>query len=269
VSRAGLLPLAESLDTLGPIARSAADAAVLLQVIAGHDANDPTSLCEPAEDYVVACRAGVADMVMGVDWQLSQDEVGAETAAVLHSVVQVFRGIGVEVREVRLPDFDAIANATRAMLLMEMAAAHERYFPEHAQLYGPGLRGMLERARYGGLEVVRAYQARDRFNAQLQAALRGCDFVVLPALADVIPTWEEFEVLTRHRASLTQRLFRFTTPLNIAGVPTLSLPCGWSAEGVPLGVQLAAWRRGESALCSAGTAFQHATGFHLRRPPLP
>lgn len=268
VSRAGLLPLAESLDTVGLIARSAEDAAALLQVIAGHDPADPTSLPDPVADYAAAGTAGAGGMVMGVDWRLAQDEVGAEVSAALQSAVQIFHRLGVEVREVTLPDFDAIADAIRPMLLMEMAAAHARYFPEHAQQYGPGLRGMLERARYGGLEVVRSYQARGRFSGQLHAALAGCDFILLPALADVIPTWEEFDVLTRHRASLSHRLFRFTTPFSAAGVPTLSLPCGWSAGGIPLGVQLAARCLGEPLLCSAGAAFQQASDFHLRRPPL-
>ena len=102
----------------------------------------------------------------------------------------------------------------------------------------------------------------------MHTALTGCDFTLLPALADVIPTWEEFEVLTRHRASLSHRLFRFTTPLNAAGVPTLSLPCGLNAGGVPVGVQLGARSLGEPLLLRAGVAFQQATDFHLRRPPL-
>jgi amidase len=182
--------------------------------------------------------------------------------------VQVFQRIGVAVREISLPDFDALAESIRPLLLMEMAAAHARYFPEHAAEYGPGLRGMLERARYAALDVVRSYQARDRFSGQLQAVLSGCDFILLPALADAIPTWEEFEVLTRHRASLSHRLFRFTTPLNAAAVPTLSLPAGFSAAGIPLGVQLAARRLGEPQLLRAGAAFQQASDFHLRRPPL-
>lgn len=268
VSRAGVAPLAESLDTVGTIARTAADAAALLQVIAGHDPGDPTSLAAAVPDYVADCAAGATGMVMGVDWRLAREEVGSEVLAAFESAVQVFTGIGVEVREVTLPDFDALAESIRPLLLMEMAAAHARYFPQHAQEYGPGLRGMLERARYGALEVVRSYQARARFSGRLHAALTGCDFVLLPALAEVIPTWEEFEVLTRHRASLSHRLFRFTTPLNAAGVPTLSLPCGFSADEVPVGVQLAARSLGEPLLLRAGVAFQQATDFHLRRPPL-
>jgi amidase len=267
VSRTGLLPLAESLDTVGTIARTAEDAAAMLQVIAGHDPEDPTSLTETVPDYAADCSAGAAGLVMGVDWRLARDEVSAEVLAAFESAVEVFRRIGVVVREVTLPDFDAIAESIRPLLLMEMAAAHARHFAEHADQYGPGLRGMLERARYGGLEVVRSYQARERFSAQLHAALDQHNFMLLPALSDVIPTWDEFEVLTRHRRSLSDRLFRFTTPLSAAGVPTLSLPCGFTAGEVPLGVQLAAPRLAESSLFRAGAAFQQATDFHLRRPP--
>jgi len=268
VSRSGLLPLAESLDTVGSIARSVADAAAILQGIAGHDPDDPTSLADPVADYVTDSSAGARGLVMGIDWQLARDEVGAEVSAALENAVQVFGRLGVEVREVTLPDFDAIAEALRPMLLMEMAAAHARHFPQHAQQYGPGLRGMLEKARYGALEVVRSYQAKARFSGQLTAVLREIDFLMLPVMAEVTPTWEEFEVLTRHRASLSHRLFRFTTPLNAAGVPALSLPCGWTKSGLPLGMQLAARPLGESLLCRAGAAFQQAADFHLRRPPL-
>ena len=267
VSRAGLLPLAESLDTVGTIARSAADAAALLQVIAGHDPGDPTSLAAAVPDYLAEGTAGAGGMVMGVDWRLARDEVGTEVFAAFERAVQVFSRIGVEVREVTLPDFDALAESIRPLLLMEMAAAHARYFPQHAEAYGPGLRGMLQRAGYGGLEVVRSYQARERFSGQLHTLLARYDYILLPALAEVIPTWDEFEVLARHRASLSHRLFRFTTPLNAAGVPTLSLPCGFAAGEVPVGVQLAARSLGESLLVRAGVAFQQATDFHLRRPP--
>jgi len=268
VSRAGVMPLAESLDTVGAIARSVGDAAAILQVISGYDSDDPTSLADPVPEYASVLDRGVGGLAMGVDWRLAQQETDVEVWRAFQGAVDSFRRLGVEVRDVTLPDFDAITTAITPLLVMELVAAHEKYFPEHADQYGPGLRGMLEGARYGALEVVRSYQAKDRFSGQLRAAIAGCDFIVLPALSQVMPTWEEFEALALHRGRLSRRLLHLTMPFNVAGVPTLSLPAGWTASGLPIGVQLATQRLGESLLCRAGVAFQQATDAHLRRPTL-
>ncbi|HEY2619322.1 MAG TPA: amidase [Acetobacteraceae bacterium] len=268
VSRRGVVPVAASLDTVGAIARSVTDAAAILQVLAGYDPQDPTSLAAAVPDYCTDISRGVRGLVLGVDRRLASDDLTPEVTAGIERAVEVFQRLGVEVREVRLPDLDAISEAIRPLLVMEIAAAHAAHFPQHAEQYGAGLRSMLEKARYGPLQLVHAYQSRDRCSGQLRAALSAADFVILPALSAVIPTWDEFEALNRHRASLGRRLFRYTTPFNVAGLPTLTLPCAWSEAGLPLGMQLAAPALGESILCRAGAAFQQVTGFHQRRPAL-
>jgi amidase len=268
VSRRGVLPVAASLDTVGPIARSVADAAAILQVIAGFDAQEPTSLTAAVPDYCADIALGVRGLVLGVDRRLVTEDLTAEVAAGIERAVDVFQRLGVEVRELRLPDLDAISEAIRPVLVMEIAAAHAAHFPQHAQEYGAGLRSMLEKARYTQLQVAEAHESRNRCGSELRAALAAADFVVVPALSAVIPTWDEFEALSRHRASLGRRLFRFTTPFNVAGLPTVSLPCAWTDAGLPVGMQLAAPALGESILCRAGAAFQQVTGFHRRRPAL-
>ena len=267
VSRRGVIPVAASLDTVGPIARSVADAAAILQVIAGHDPQEPTSLTAAVPDYCADISRGVRGLVLGFDRRLT-DEVTPEVAAGIEQAVDVFQRLGVEVREVTLPDLDAISDAIRPMLVMEIAAAHAAHFPQHAEQYGAGLRSMLEKARYQPLQVAEACESRDRYGGELRTALAAADFVILPALSAVIPTWDEFEALNRHRASLGRRLLRFTTPFNVAGLPSLTLPCAWTDAGLPVGMQLAAAALGESTLCRAGAAFQQVTGFHGRRPVL-
>ena len=268
VSRSGIVAVAASLDTVGPIARSVADAAAILQVIAGHDPEDPTSLTAAVPDYSADISRGVRGLVMGIDRRRASDEVAPEVAAGIERAADVFRRLGVDVREVTLPDLDAIGDAIRPMLVMELAAAHAAHFPRYAAQYGAGLRSMLEKARYAPLQVVEATQARARCSGELRAALAAADFVILPALSALIPTWDEFEALNRHRATLGRRLFRFTTPFNVAGLPTLTLPCAWTETGLPIGLQLAAGPLEESTLCRAGAAFQQVTGFHRRRPSL-
>jgi amidase len=268
VSRRGVVPVAASLDTVGPMARSVADAAAILQVIAGYDPQEPTSLTAPVPDYCADISRGVRGLVLGFDRRLATDGVIPEVAAGIGHAVDVFQRLGVEVREITLPDLDAISDAIRPLLVMEIAAAHAAHFPRYAAQYGAGLRSMLEKARYPPLQVAGAYQAQKRCGGELRAALAAADFVILPALSALIPTWDEFEALNRHRASLGRRLLRFTTPFNVAGLPTLTLPCAWTDSNLPVGMQLAAGALGESILCRAGAAFQQVTGFHRRRPTL-
>ncbi|MBV9994070.1 MAG: hypothetical protein JO127_02540, partial [Caulobacteraceae bacterium] len=131
------------------------------------------------------------------------------------------------------------------------------------------LRAMLDAGRAADpLAVARAYQARDRFRGRLQRVFQDVDLILTPGLGQIVPTWEAVEAHGDDVARLSRLLMRFTTPFNMAGVPTLSLPAGFTAQGLPVGVQLIGPRLAEPALIRAGCAFQRATDFHTRRPPL-
>jgi len=269
VSRHGLMHLSESLDHIGPMTRSAADAAAMLQAIAGADPDDPTALVEPAPDYLSALGGGVADLTIGVDWAFATEGVPDEVAAAARNAAEVLAGLGARVREIAFPWAQRDAAAVTPMMLAEVAAAHAEHFPEKADRYGPRLRAMLEGgAAIDARTVVRAYQARDRFKGRLQAVFRDVDLILTPGLSALVPTWDEIDAFGEDVGALTKSLMRFTTPCNVAGVPTISLPAGFTAAGLPVGVQLIGAPLAEPALIRAGYAFQQATDFHTRRPAL-
>jgi amidase len=269
VSRHGLMHLSESLDHIGPMARSAGDAAAILQAIAGADPDDPTALSEPVPDYLSLLSAGVSDLVIGVDWCFATDQMPEEIETAVRGAAEVFAALGARVREIKFPSTEAVGTEIMPLLMAEVAAAHVAHFPEKADRYGPRLRNMLHAGgSLDAITVVRGYQARDRFNGQLRAAFRDVDLILVPGLGQIIPTWEEIEAYGDDIGAMSRTLMRYTTPFNVAGVPTISLPGGFTASGLPVGVQLVGWKLAEPALIRAGYAFQQATDFHTRRPPL-
>jgi amidase len=269
VSRHGLIHLCESLDHIGPMARSAADAAAILQAIAGADPRDPTALAAPVPDYLGQMDGGVGDLVIGVDWTYAGDGVAPQVTAAVKAAAEVFQGLGARLREVRFPWEGAGWLKTGPLFAAEIAIAHAEHFPAKADRYGARTRGMIESGRaLDPLAVAAAYQERDRFKGRLQAVFRDVDLILIPGLGEVLPTWSQVNGLLDDLPRISTTLLRFTSPFNLAGVPTISLPGGFTPDGLPIGVQLAGPALAEPALIRAGEAFQRATDFHTRRPPL-
>lgn len=267
VSRHGIMHLSESLDHLGPMARSTGDAAAILQTIAGADPADPTTLSDPVPDYLAALGRGIEDLVIGVDWRFATDGMPSEIAQAVRHAAEVFQSLGADLREIIFPPFDA--GEIMPMMTAEVAVAHAAHYPEKADRYGAFLKTFLDQGlKLNGVTVARAYQARDRFAGALQAIFRKVDLILMPGLGSILPTWDEMAVLANDLPRLTATLLRFTTPMNVARIPTISLPAGFTAQGLPVGVQLAGGALAEADLIRAGAAFQRVTDFHTRRPPI-
>jgi amidase len=268
VSRYGLFPLSESMDHIGPMARSAVDAAAILQVIAGADPKDPTALSEPLPDFLAGRDGGVDDLSIGVDWDFATNDTPEPVAAALRAAAETFAALGARIRPIDFPSGDDVVQAT-PLLSAEVAAAHAEHFPQKADRYGPRLRRQLETAaKMDAMTVAKACQARDRFAGRLRQVFHDVDLILLPGLSSVVPTWDEVEAFGDEVGKLTHVVMRFTIPFNIAGVPTISLPAGFTEDGLPIGVQLIGWRMAEPTLIRAGAAFQRVTDFHTRHPRL-
>jgi amidase len=263
VSRHGLIHLSESLDHIGPMARSAEDAAAILQAIAGADPADPTALSAPVPDYLAGRNGGVSGLVVGIDWKFATDGMPDEVVGAVRGAADVLSSLGARVREIVVPWSGDDAARMLALFRAETAVAHAEHFPAKADLYGPWLRKSLEAA--GDLDaasVVRANYVRDRFRSQLSAIFGEVDMILTPGIGGRLPTWEEAET------GELGALVRFTTPFNAGGVPTISLPGGFTEDGLPVGIQLIGERLSEVTLIRAGVAFQRVTAFHTRRPRL-
>jgi len=269
VSRHGLLHLSESFDHLGPMARSAEDAAAILQAIAGADPRDPTSLIDPAPDYLTEIAQGVAGLTLGIDREFALEGMPQEIVAALENALDVFAGLGMHIKDVRFPWRDEDADQTRAMFSAEIALAHAQYFPEQAERYGSWLRATLhECLSVGGQDVARSHILRERYRGRLRALFVEVDMLLFPGLGRILPTWDAMEAIGRGEAPFDLDLVRFTSPFNVSGSPTISLPGGFTAEGLPVGIQLAGPWLAEPALIRAGFAFQRKTDFHSRHPDL-
>lgn len=269
VSRHGLIHLAESLDHLGPMARSAADAAAILQAIAGWDPAESTSLCDPVPDYLAQMDGGVAGATLGIDWTFAAGGMAPEIVASLEDTRAVLEKLGMRVREVTFPWNDTEMADSRTLFGAEIALAHEAYFPAQADRYGAWLRGTLEQVvQIRGIDVARGQMLRERFRGRLRALFGEIDMLLVPALGKPLPTWEEMEPMAQGEVPMDMDLMRFTSPFNLAGVPTITLPAGFGPAGLPLGIQLAGPWLAEPALIRAGVAFQKETQFHERHPDL-
>lgn len=269
VSRHGLIHLSESLDHLGPMARSTADAAAILQAIAGCDPKDPTALPVRVPNYLDLMSGGVEHLRLGIDWMFAAAAMADEIVVALHNAVDAFKSLGMRVREISVPWNMEDFSASLAMYDAETAAAHAEHFPAKADQYGPYLRETLRRgAQVNALDVARSYQARERYKGRMRTLFGEVDLILTPGMGKLLPTWETMEMMGRKEFAFDLDLVKFTVPFNVAGVPAISLPGGFTRNGLPVGIQLiGSWLR-ESTLIRAGVAFQRVTPFHTRHPDL-
>jgi len=265
VSRHGVFALAETFDTIGPMARSAADAAAMLGAIAGYDPQDPTSLSEPVPDFlsVLDGVTGARGLRIGVDRALLSS-VSPVLAAAIDAAARQFAQIGADLREIEYPDCSGLVTHLASLCAIEMAVAHEGTFPSEADRYGQWITAELQRAReVAPVEIARGIIEREKFRGALNRLLTQVDVVLLPVLSMETPSWDELAALGKDVFNFV----RFNMPINAAGAPSVAVPCGFTDAGRPLGMQLVGRHCSEAVLLRAAHAYQQMTDWHLRRPP--
>ena len=268
VSRHGICDLAPSYDTIGPMARSAADAAILLRVIAGFDAEDATTLAAPVPDYVseLGDQSGARGLRVGIDPAFIRLGTSAEVVACVEAAAAAFAALGAEVQVIVWPDPRPLFAHLIELQLAELAVVHEPWFPAQAERYGPWIRAGIERGRAASpLALARGTIERGKFRGRLFRLFEHVDMVLSPVFVTGTPTWEEVRAMI---ADDFETFMRFTAPLNAAGSPTVTLPCGFTSDGRPVGFQLIGPHLSEARLLRAAHAYQQATDWHTRRPPV-
>ena len=269
VSRAGVFALAESMDHIGPMARSAADAAAMLGAIAGADPDDPTAVQDPVPDYLANIEGGVRGIRIGIDRNLIAAGADEDMVRVTQDAAAVFRQLGADVREVVFPSPDQIVRDAVVLCCVEAAVAHEPTYPTRASEYGPVLAGLLEIGRkVDGLALTKILQRRAAFSGRLAALFCDIDLLLMPAMNSAAPTLAFLAARAGDPNARYARV-RFTAPFDMSGSPTLTLPGGATSQGLPVGFQLAGRHLDEALILRAGHAFQKATQWHTRRPAPP
>ena len=274
VSRFGVMVMADSLDHVGPIGRTVADVAIMFDAIAGRDPNDPTSLEAPTQAFK-ELTTDIRGVRIGLDREYALTGTDSGQAAAIDSALQVLRGLGATIVDVRVPDLSGVLEMWSAICGSEMVAAHAATYPSRASEYGPYLREFLAGgARVTPQQLAAVRQRREEFTARFTAVLETVDAIAGPAGGD--PAWPITHAIqvgslpNYHKAwsSAAPRSAEFTMPMDLAGVPAICQPCGFSGDGLPYSIQFTGGRLGESMLCRIAHAYEQATEWHTRHPNL-
>ena len=264
VSRAGVFPLAPSLDHIGPMARSALDAALVLGVLAGLDPDDPTTSPAPVPDYAATIDRGVRGLRIGVPTNLAG--MDADSRAALDGAIAALAAAGGAMVEIVLPPLDEPTMQWLSLCGVEAALAHEKTYPARAAEYGPVLAGLLEAGRkVSAFDLARLQLDRARLTGELNRLMATVDLLLMPVMG--IAALSVATAASRTPEGVATRL-RYTAPFDMSGHPTLTLPGGFTADGVPVGFQIVGRAFDEAAILADGHAYQSATGWHLKRPPV-
>jgi aspartyl-tRNA(Asn)/glutamyl-tRNA(Gln) amidotransferase subunit A len=270
VSRANALPLSFTLDTVGPLAQTAEDCALITALIAGPDPLDPTTAGAPAWNAKAAKRSPKG-LKIGVPARFYVDDLEPDVAAALDAALAAFTRLGAKIVKVELPDQTALSAAALIVLAVEATSAHAPWLRTRAADYGPQVRNRLENGlAYSAIEYLEALRWRAPALAAHLGALGDVDVVIAPASRLVAPTIEETDVGGGPDAEAAiQAVTRFMRPVNYLGLPTLVVPAGQSRQGLPIGLQLIGRPFGDETLIALGAAFQNATDHHRRMPAPP
>src|SRR6266571_2803387 len=262
VSRAGVLSLSWTLDHAGPMARTVEDCAYLLQALAGHDDADPASSRAPVDDYVGALDGNVRGFRIGVPRNYFFEDADTDNVRAFEDALGTLRKLGADVRDLQIPAFN-LSRSFMLIMLSEAFAYHEQDLRLHPELYGEMLRErLLTGALVTGPEYVQAQRVRMQICADVAEVMKTVDVLATPTTPKTAPTFKTMydPELAFPRTNMP--------PFNLTGQPTLALPCGLSASGLPLSLQLSGRAFEEATVLRLGHAYQRATDWHTRRPPV-
>jgi amidase len=280
VSRHGVLDLGPTLDHVGPMTRSVRDAARVLRVIAGHDMADPTSLAVKVPDYESEMEKGVKGLRIGWDEAFATRDVEAHVAEAVTEAVSQLAAMGADIIEIKVPQFEEEdQGAWGVIAASEAAAVHEATFPSQADAYGTYFHGFLSEGRAASsVDLAKAIFTRRRAVGRMAPVFHDIDMLACPTLASESFRYNpddayggvdlEKGTLAGVPFSWFARSSRFVTIWDYNGYPTLSLPCGFSPEQIPLSLQLVSAPLKEDVLLRAGYAFEQASEFHTQHPSL-
>jgi amidase len=238
VSRYGVFELAATLDHVGPIARSATDAAALLAVIAGSDPRDPTAVLDPVPDYMAVAGQGIRRMRIGIDAQWNNDDVDPATQTVLSEAVEAFRLLGATIVDLTFPDVTQVVADWVLNCAVEAAVAHETTYPVHKEEYGPVLASVIEAGRaLPAVDYQKILLRRLDFRGRVTALFSTIDLLLTPVHPFAPLSLDTIRTLGE-QPDLIAKLQRYTCPFNMTGNPTMTLPGGLTETGLPVAFQL-------------------------------
>jgi aspartyl-tRNA(Asn)/glutamyl-tRNA(Gln) amidotransferase subunit A len=276
VSRAGVIAMSSTLDHVGPLTRTAEDAALMLQAMAGHDPLDPTSARVAVPEYRRALTGDVTGLRLGVErsyfWY---ERVTDEVAAAAERAIDELAGRGAKIVEIELPELAYAPDIAVPIVLAETSAYHRRWLRERGDLYHPATRFMLTLGELlPATAYLHAHKARERLRTLVREAFEDhrLDALVAPALPGTSLPVADVESsdggLTETADHPFGTFVHHSFPGNLTGQPTVTVPCGLSSAGLPVGLQIMARPFDEAMALRIGDAYQQMTDWHRLAPPL-
>ncbi|MBM3944692.1 MAG: Asp-tRNA(Asn)/Glu-tRNA(Gln) amidotransferase GatCAB subunit A [SAR202 cluster bacterium] len=266
ISRNGVIPLSWTLDHCGPMTATVEDAAIMLGATAGHDPADPTSSAAPVPDYRAALKPDVRGLRIGVPRHFyfpDRPDVQREPLRIADAALRKLEQMGARVEEIEIPSLKYSDPAALVLLLGEGFAYHQRKLLATPELYGPIDRTEFRVASLFTLgDYVQAQRARSLLQKEYLEALKTYDLIAGPSFAIVAPAWDGPPGMAVSTAP------SFTGMYNLTGLPAISVPAGFTPGGLPSGLQLAGKPFDEATVLRAAYAYEQATDWHKKRPPL-
>lgn len=271
VSRAGITSLAWGLDHAGPLTRTVEDAATCLQVLAGYDPRDPGSVDEPVPDYSAGLHDGIKGLRVGVPTNYFFDQLDEEVEAAVRKAYEQLESLGAELVDVALPMPEQLGAVEFAILLPEASDYHRQMLRDQSALYTDEVRVMLEAGEFvPATTYIRAQRVRNLLQQEFRKLYDKVDVIVAPTIAATAVTAGTKSITWPDGSEepLISAYTRFAVPGNVTGLPCLSVPCGFSSEGLPIGFQAIGRPFDEATVLRLGAAYEAATDWHTRRPDI-
>ena len=264
ISLRGVFPLSWNLDHVGPLTKCVRDVALILQTIAVYDPLDPASVKMLTGDYLGHLKDDVKGRKIALGIGEFMETSDAEVLQAVREAAKVCESLGCKVQEVDVSWLKEAALANKLMTQSDGAAVHRDRLKEHPELFGDDIRRRLEDGANTPLaDYILARRTQAEVKKRFEQFFESHDFLLLPTTPIAAPTIEGHDAVEQ-----AGRLTRFTAPFNLAGLPALSLPCGFTNDGLPIGLQIVSKAWGESKVLNLGHAFEGATDWHHRLPVL-
>jgi aspartyl-tRNA(Asn)/glutamyl-tRNA(Gln) amidotransferase subunit A len=256
VSIRGVIPLSWSLDHVGPMCKTVEDTALMLNVVAGYDEQDPTTVDVPVPDYTRALRTPTSKLRLGLPRKPFFDDLNPDVGRAIDAALGVLGKLTANMMDVTLPQAGG-----GAIMGAEAYTYHQQWITKTPELYQPPVRAALQRgASIQAEPYARALRDLEQTRRDIKKAFTSVDLLVLPTMAD--PPFKIEVGLTRNVSA------RNTSPFDAFGIPTISIPCGFTSAGLPIGLQIAGAPWAEPTVLALAHAYEQATEWHKRRPKL-
>jgi aspartyl-tRNA(Asn)/glutamyl-tRNA(Gln) amidotransferase subunit A len=268
ISRAGIFPQSWSLDTAGPITTRVEDAALLLSIMAGRDELDPTSSRLPVPDYIGMLRDRVSGLTIGVPKNYFFDQCYEDVVEAVREAIDLLKGLGCSIVEFELPHIAEIRAAQATLELVEPCAYHSRSLRERPGDFTPDSRLFLEQALLiPAVDYVQSLRVRALAYSDIAGLFKNFDVIVTPTEPLTAPkVGEQMIKFGNVEEDINLATGRYVAPFNLTGLPAISIPCGFSHDGLPIGMQVVGNAYDESTILRVAHAYEQATKWHEQHP---